>query len=278
MIGAIIGDIVGSRFEFDNYKSKDFELFTKECHITDDTVMTLAIAKAIMETDKLMDSSLGFYEYNKKYYEVLEKMTIKYMQDLGRKYRNHSYGGTFIKWIFSNNPKAYNSFGNGAAMRISPVGFIVDKKEDLHILSEVITSTTHNHPEGIKGAEATAMAIFLGRRGCDKEKIRSYIKNNYYNVDFSLEKIRDTYRGDTTCQGSIPQAIGAFLESISFKDAIRNAISLGGDNNTLVSITGGISEGYYGVSEEFKEIALSYLDNELRGVYEDWCKFLVRGK
>ena len=227
MIGAIIGDIVGSCFEFNNHKSKEFELFNVDCEVTDDSI-TNKIVNPIINHDK-----------NSDYYSMIESMTIRYMQEIGRKYPNCGYGGMFYHWVFSSNPKPYNSFGNGAAMRISPVGFVARTEDEVCKLSKVITSTTHNHDEGIKGAEATAVAIFMARR-----------------------------------QETVPQAITAFLESNSFEDAIRTVISIGGDSDTLAAITGSIAEAYYGVPEQIKEKALIYLDTDLRLIYDEWCKTL----
>ena len=274
LIGAIIGDIVGSRFEFNNHRSKDFELFTDDCEVTDDSIMTIAVAKAIIETEKeikpLLNENGNNYEYN----EFLESMTIKYMQEIGRKYPYCGYGGMFGHWVFSDNPKPYNSFGNGAAMRISPVGFIANTDYEARELSKIVTSTTHNHTEGIKGAEATAVVIFMAKRGCSKEEIRHKINKNYYDLNFTIDEIRETYEFNETCQETVPQAIVAFLESTSFEDAIRTAISVGGDSDTLAAITGSIAEAYYGVPEGIKEKALTYLDSQLRSIYDEWCEFM----
>ena len=244
MIGAIIGDIVGSRFEFNNHRSKDFELFTDECEATDDSIMTLAVAKAIMETEKKMKPLLSQRENNHEYNLLLESMAIKYMQEIGRKYPYCGYGGMFRHWVFSDNPKPYNSYGNGAAMRISPVGFFAVTEYELRELSKIVTAVTHNHEEGIKGAEAVALSIFMAKRGATKEEIRNEINENYYGLDFTIDEIRDTYRFNETCQGTVPQAIVAFFESSSFEDAIRTAISVGGDSDTLAAITGSIAEAY----------------------------------
>lgn len=273
MIGAIIGDIVGSRFEFNNHRSKDFELFTDECQVTDDSIMTIAVAKAIMETEKkikpLLNERRNNYEYNK----LLESMTIKCMQEIGRKYPYCGYGGMFRHWVFSDNPKPYNSFGNGAAMRISPVGFFANTEHEACELSRIVTSTTHNHEEGIKGAEATVISIYMARHGATKDEIRHKINENYYNLNFKIDEIRDTYKFNETCQGTVPQAIVAILESTSFEDAIRTAISVGGDSDTLAAITGSIAESYYGVKDDIKEKALTYLDKELRSIYDEWYKY-----
>ena len=277
MIGAIIGDIVGSRFEFNNHRSKKFELFSDDCQVTDDSIMTIAVAKAMIETKK--KEELSFEDrYNYESYALLEKMTIKYMQEIGRKHPYCGYGGRFGQWGFSNNPKPYNSFGNGAAMRISPVGFIATSESEVCKLSEIVTSITHNHEEGIKGAEATAVALFMAKHGYTKEEIRDKISKNYYNLDFTIDKIRNTYKFNETCQGTVPQAIEAFLESTSFEDSIRIAISVGGDSDTLAAITESIAEAYYSVPDDIKNKALTYLDSELRSIYEEWCEFVGNEK
>ena len=272
MIGAIIGDIVGSRFEFNNHRSKEFELFTDECNVTDDSIMTLAVAKAIMETGKNLKLLSNDSKNNYYYYKLLKSMTIRYMQKIGRKYPHCGYGGMFGQWIFSDNPKPYYSFGNGAAMRISPVGFIAPTEDEARKLSETITAVTHNHKEGIKGAEATVISIYMAKHGASKEEIRQKINEDYYNLNFTIDEIRDTYEFNETCQETVPQAIVAFLESDSFEDAIRTAISVGGDSDTLAAITGSIAEAYYGVPEDIKEKALTYLDTELRSIYDEWCE------
>lgn len=273
MIGAIIGDIVGSRFEFNNHRSKDFELFTDDCKVTDDTIMTLAVAKTIMEVEKIKVPSICSYEYDSEYYSLIERMVEKYMQDIGRRYPNCGYGGRFYQWVFSNDPKPYNSFGNGAAMRISPAGFAARTESEAIKLSESITGVTHNHEEGIKGAEATAVAIFMAKRGFTKREIKDKIYSSYYPINFRIDDIRETYQFNETCQETVPQAIEAFLESTSFEDAIRIAISVGGDSDTLAAITGAIAEAYYGVPGDIKNKALTYLDENLRKIYDEWIVF-----
>ena len=270
MIGAIIGDIVGSRFEFNNHRSKDFELFTDECEVTDDSIMTIAVAKAIMETEKRIKPLLNKRSNNYEYYALLETMTIKYMQEIGRKYPHCGYGGMFGRWVFSDNPKPYNSFGNGAAMRISPVGFFDVTEYELRELSKIVTAVTHNHEEGIKGAEAVALSIFMAKRGATKEEIRNEINENYYGLDFTIDEIRDTYRFNETGQRKASQATLAFLESCSFEATIRTAMSVGGDSDTSPAITGSIAEAYYGVPEEIEKKVLTYLDDELRLIYYEW--------
>lgn len=243
MLGAIIGDMVGSIYEFHNHRSKEFPLFNSKCFPTDDSIMTIAVAKAILENDGKA--------------EGLEDKTVEWMQKIGRQYPNCGYGGRFYEWMYARNPHPYNSFGNGAAMRVSACGWAGKTLEEVKALSRAVTIVTHNHPEGVKGAEATACAIFLARTRHSKEEIRAFIEDNCYTLDFMLDEIRPTYRFDVTCQGSVPQAIEAFLESTSFEDAIRNAISIGGDSDTIAAITGSIAEAFYGIPEDIRKQAIS---------------------
>jgi len=249
VIGAIIGDIVGSRFEWDNHRSKEFELFTQECFATDDSIMTLAIGKALLES--------------KNDWKDLGAQAVRCMQEVGRPYPRCGYGGRFWDWMYSDHPKPYNSFGNGAAMRVSACGFVARSLEEAKALSKAVTEVTHNHPEGLKGAEATVVAIYMARTGSTIEEIRDVIDQEYYPINFTLDEIRDTYAFNETCQDTVPQALEAFFESNSFEDAIRNAISVGGDSDTLAAITGGIAEAYYGVPADLKEKAKTFLDNRL---------------
>ena len=274
MIGAIVGDIAGSRFEFNNYRKKDFELFSEECHVTDDSILTLAVAKAIMETCKVIRPLIGKPETGEKFYVMAEWMANKYLREIGRKYPECGYGGMFAQWIASEVPKPYNSFGNGAAMRVSPAGFAAGTEGEAISLADAVTQVTHNHEEGMKGAEAVAVAVFMARHGKSKMEIRKRINNDYYPLDFTIDVIRDAYEFNETCQGTVPQAIEAFLESTSFEDAIRIAISLGGDSDTLAAITGSVAEAFYGVPDEIRERALAYLDPYLRGIYDDWIAFI----
>lgn len=246
MLGAIVGDIVGSRFEFDNYRAKDFEFFNDKCFATDDTIMTLAICTALDQC--------------KPDYSDLEKQAVGWMQDFGRMYPNAGYGSKFTRWIDSIDPQPYNSWGNGSAMRVSPVAYIAKSIEEVKELSYKVTCVTHNHPEGIKGAEAAAVATYMALHGASKEEIRDVIENEYYDIDFTLGEIRDTYEFNESCQDTVPQALQAFFESESFEDAIRNAISIGGDSDTLGAITGAVAGAYYGVPEEIGEKAMAYLD------------------
>ena len=276
MLGAITGDVVGSRFEFNNHRDKNFELFTEDCFATDDSIMTLAVAKAIMETEKSINKSEIKSRADSHYLELLRKLTVKYMQEIGRDYPNCGYGEMFGRWVFSDFPEPYNSFGNGAAMRISPVGFVAETEEEVISLSGAVTSVTHNHREGIKGAEATVMAVFLARHGLSKREIRSRVSEDYYPLDFKIDEIRNTYRFSETCQETVPQAIECFLESVSFEDAVRTAVSLGGDSDTITAITGAIAQAYYGVPDWIRLKTLSYLDRRLRFIYDEWEAFLDR--
>jgi ADP-ribosyl-[dinitrogen reductase] hydrolase len=253
-------------------------LFVKSCRVTDDSVMTLAVAKALMETEKSMRLSAAGQQSVEDHLALLSKQTIKYMQEIGRRYPSCGYGGMFYRWMFNGKPKPYNSYGNGAAMRVSPAGYAARTGLEVAELSRSITCVTHNHEEGIKGAEATAVAIYLARHGSDKNEIREYIACDYYALDFTIDEIRPTYHFNETCQGTVPQAIEAFLESTSFEDAIRNAISVGGDSDTLAAITGAIAQAHYGIPQELRAKALTYLDTELRRVYDEWESFmLLRG-
>ena len=254
MIGAIIGDIVGSRFEWDNYRHKDFELFTSACFATDDSIMTLAIGKALMES--------------KKDWSDLGEQAVRWMQEVGRPYPRCGYGGRFWDWMYSSNPQPYNSFGNGAAMRVSACGFVANSLEEAKKLSRAVTEVTHNHPEGLKGAEATTVAIYMARNGSTMAEIREVIDREYYPMNFMIDEIRETYEFNETCQNTVPQALMAFFESTSFEDAIRNAISVGGDSDTLAAITGGIAEAYYGVPEDIRAKAIKYLVGRLKAIFD----------
>ncbi|MGN1227014.1 MAG: ADP-ribosylglycohydrolase family protein [Christensenellales bacterium] len=261
MIGAIIGDIVGSRFEFNNIRTKDFKLFSDKCTFTDDTVLTLAIARAIMES--------------KDNFEDLSMNTIKYMKLYGKQYTNMGYGAHFYSWLYSDSTEPYNSCGNGSAMRVSAVGWIAKSMEECKNLSKKVTEVTHNHRDGILGAECTACCIYLARNGASKEEIKKFVQTNYYDLNFTIEELQKTKNYfDVVCQQTVPQAIQCFLESKSFEDCIRNTICITGDSDTLGAIAGSIAEAYYGVSNEMKETALSYLTNHLKKDYTDFMQFL----
>lgn len=259
MLGAIIGDIVGSRFEWNNINTKDFTLLTPDCFFTDDTVMTAAVANAIMECN-------GDYA-------DLGECTVQSMRQIGRNYPGCGYGASFQEWLFSEKARPYNSYGNGAAMRISACGVAARSLKEAKQLSHEVTVVTHNHPEGLKGAEATAAAIYMALTGSSIDSIRDYIHQMYYPMDFTLNEIRDSYQFNETCQGTVPQAIEAFLESTDFEDAIRNAISIGGDSDTLAAITGGIAEAYYGIPLSLRRAATAYLDERLLKILQRFDLF-----
>lgn len=262
MIGAIIGDIVGSRFEWFNHRDKNFTLFDDDCFYTDDSAMTVAVAWAIMRS-KGKESRLG-------------SNAVRCMRELGRRYPSCGYGHSFMEWIFAGVPRPYFSFGNGAAMRVSPCGFAADSMEEAIAYAGAVTAVTHNHPEGMRGAEATAAAVFLARNGASIADIKSHICERYYEIDFTLDEIRDSYRFDESCMGTVPQALEAFFESTGFEDAIRNAISIGGDSDTVAAITGGVAEAYYGIPDGFGMTALSYLDDDLISIVNAFEKCYPR--
>lgn len=245
MLGAIVGDISGSRFEFHNQKSKTFDLMTHGCYPTDDTNMTLAVAQAILRCNG---------DWTR-----LAKETVRSMQEVGRVYP-HGFGGSFRKWVWSDDPQPYNSWGNGSAMRVSPCAQAASTLEEALHMADAVTAVTHNHPEGMKGAQATTTAIFMAKIGSSMLEIRDEIHRSYYQLNFCLDDIRSAYTFDVSCQGSVPQAIEAFLESTSFEDAIRNAISIGGDSDTIAAITGSIAEAYYGIPADIRNHVLTFLD------------------
>ncbi|MBQ7236511.1 MAG: ADP-ribosylglycohydrolase family protein [Clostridia bacterium] len=252
MLGAIIGDIVGSRFEFIENRNKKFSFFHKHCKFTDDSVMTIAVALALIRCKDLNNV------------QELKKDATKHMVFLGRKYPNRGYGTIFQQWLFDEN-KPYNSFGNGAAMRVSPVGFVCETEQQVKKVSRAITEISHAHPEAIKGAEATAVAVFLARKAWLKNDIKVKITNEYYPAlaQMTCDNIREDYFFDSSCQGTVPQALTCFFESTDFEDTIRNAISLGGDSDTLAAIAGGVAEAYYGIPSCIKETALRFLDKDI---------------
>ena len=263
MLGAIIGDVVGSVYEWDNIKTKEFPLFSPLSFFTDDSVMTIAVAGALLSGGR-------------------EEDFIKSMKKHGNMYPDAGYGGSFINWLFSNETKAYNSWGNGSAMRVSPVAWHFDTLSEVEHYAKKSAEITHNHPEGIKGAQATAAAIYLARNGKTKDDIKKYIESKYnYDLSRTLDEIRPSYKFDVSCQGTVPEAIIAFLESNDFEDAIRNAISLGGDSDTIAAITGSIAEGAYIIPEWIKKQTLEVLDEHLRNIYFEfmekyYSKILIR--
>ncbi|MBQ9428078.1 MAG: ADP-ribosylglycohydrolase family protein [Clostridia bacterium] len=263
MLGAIIGDIVGSPYEFDAHKSKDFNFFSPNARPTDDSIMTIAVGCACVETDPHDEESF-------------KRVLVERMRELGRLYRDAGYGGMFYRWLISDHMPAYNSFGNGSAMRVSPVAYAADTLEEVEQIAKWSAEVTHDHPEGIKGAQAIAAATFLARTGADKEEIRRYIALHYYDLDFTLDEIRDAYRFNETCQGSVPQAIECFLEAEDYEDAVRNAISLGGDADTQAAMAGAIAEAYFGIPDEMQEEGLGYLDDTLQEYYWAYAEQLYQ--
>ena len=257
------------RFEWHNRKSKQFTFLKGmeeggyACQFTDDTVMTLAVADAIAKWRAGGDSSYG----------ALSRIAIKSMQAFGLLYPHAGYGGSFCRWLAADNPQPYNSRGNGAAMRVSACGLAGQTLDEVKAMSRAVTEVTHNHPEGIKGAEATAVATFLARTGKSMEEIREVIVRDYYPLDFTLDEIRPTYKFDVSCQGSVPQALEAFFESTSFEDAVRNAISIGGDSDTIGAICGAVAGAYYGVPEEIRSKVETFLDKPLLKTLRDFCVY-----
>ncbi|MEE4241478.1 MAG: ADP-ribosylglycohydrolase family protein [Desulfopila sp.] len=243
MIGAIAGDIIGSAYEHAPIKTKEFPLFHPLCRFTDDSVLTAGVALAILT--------------NRPYIEVLWEM--------GRRYPSAGYGSSFLAWLHCSDPKPYNSWGNGAAMRVSPVGFAFADEEEVLLQAAKSAEISHNHPEGIKGAQATALAVYLAGNGSSKEAIRTVIAERFgYDLQHRVDDIRPWYSFDISCQGSVPQALIAFFDSDSYEDAVRNAVSLGGDSDTLACITGGIAEAFYGgLPAEILEGVQGYLSTEL---------------
>lgn len=224
MIGAIIGDVIGSRFEKNNVRSQDFELFTKDSKFTDDTVLTVAVADCILN--------------GRDYAETVRRY--------GLDYPFAGYGGTFKKWMTGIIQEPYNSWGNGSAMRVSPVGFAYDTEDEILKEAKRSADITHNHEEGVKGAQAIAMSVFLARTGASKDEIRKYVEGKFgYDLSRKISDIRKVYEFDVSCQGSVPESIIAFLESNDFEDAIRTAVSIGGDSDTIACMAGAVSQAYY---------------------------------
>jgi ADP-ribosylglycohydrolase len=248
MLGAIAGDIVGSIYEFNNRRTKDFPLFKDESAFTDDTILTVAVADVLLNGG---DYAAAFKQYYQRY-----------------PHPSGGYGARFHQWAASEAMEPYNSWGNGAAMRVSPVGFWYDDLPQVLKAAEQTAAVTHNHPEGIKGAQATAAAIFLARTNQSKRAIKDYTEQTFgYDLNRRLDDVRPTYQFNESCQGTVPEAIIAFLESTDFEDALRNAVSLGGDSDTLTCITGGIAQAFYGtIPEPIQQEVLQRLDAPLTKV------------
>ena len=261
MFGTIIGDIVGSRFEFDDHKSKDFKLFGNDgiveipCEYTDDSVMAIAVADALLDREGQED-------------ETFKRLLVEKLLCHGRKRMNAGYGTRFYCWLRDGSTQPYNSWGNGSAVRAAPVGWVADTLKETEHIAKLTAEVTHNHPEGIKGAQTVAAAIWMARNGRCKEVIRKYLEKKYYPEAFQrrLEEIRPVYEFDVSCQGTVPVALEAFYESDSFEDALRNAVSVGGDSDTLTGIAAGIAEAYYGIPNSIRSEAMVYLDDEMREI------------
>lgn len=246
MLGAICGDVIGSVYEHENLKSKDFTLFQKACAFTDDTVLSCAVADSLIHGRPFEANIKRFYSW----------------------YPKAGYGFMFSKWAKSDNEPAYNSYGNGSAMRVSPVAWVYDTLDEVLDAAKRTAEVTHNHPEGIKGAKMIAGAVFLARRGASKRDIEKLGRDFDYDMDRRLDEIRPDYHFKATCQESVPEAVIAFLESESFEDAIRNAVSIGGDSDTIACMTGSIAEAFYGgIPDDIREQTLSFLDERLRGIF-----------
>lgn len=265
MYGAILGDIIGSPFEFDRGdKTKDFKLFSRRSHFTDDSVMTLAVCEALLKVGQ--DATV----------KEIEDAVITSMQSWGRRYPHEGYGGYFRCWLTARHPEPYNSFGNGSAMRVSAAGWLYDSLEKTRVVAKATANVTHNHPEGIKGAESTASAIFMARNGSSKEEIKKYIENEFhYDLNRTLDEIRPSFHMHETCQKTVPEAIIAFLEAKDFEDTIRNAVSLGGDTDTLGAITGSIAEAYFGIPEALRSECRNGINKDMRDVVDTFYS-LVR--
>ena len=257
MYGAILGDMIGAPYEFDRGgKTKNFPLFTDKSVFTDDTVMTVAVAEALLNCAE--DPWLS-----------VRQETVVSMQKWGRKYPYAGYGARFIRWLASEYPEPYGSYGNGSAMRVSAAGWLYDTLEKTRQMAALTAAVTHSHAEGIKGAEATASAIFMARTGSGKEEIRDHIVRRFgYDLSRTCDEIRPGYRHVESCQETVPEAITAFLEGNDFEDVIRTAVSLGGDCDTLTCIAGSMAEAFYGVPEELKEKCRSRLTEEMLAVLD----------
>lgn len=269
MYGAVLGDIIGSPYEFDmGNKSKDFPLFCEKSYVTDDSIMTIAVGEALLEA--------GIEAFT----DVIREKVISSMQKWGKRYPHAGYGSRFANWLCVANPEPYNSFGNGSAMRVSAVGWLYDDLERVREVARATAEVTHNHPEGIKGAEAIAGAIFLARTGSNKEEIKNYIVENFgYNLERTCDEIRPYYHHVESCQETVPEAIAAFLEGTDFEDVIRTAVSLGGDCDTLTAIAGSMAEAYYGVPDALKERCEEYLFPDLLKEFKHFQSYIAsKGK
>ena len=262
MVGALIGDVVGSRFEFHNHLSKSFQFFHPDCRFTDDSVMTLAVAESLIRSAE-------------NDFKDLSDEAVWTLHEIGRNYPGCGYGGRFFHWMLGDVWEPYESCGNGSAMRISAVGDIARDVDEAKALSDAVTRITHNHPEGMKGAEAAAVAKVLLKQGMSKNDLRMFIEKNYYELPYTVRDYRSGSKGHgkEICQVSMPQAFVCFFEGDSFEDVIRNCVSIGGDSDTIAAIAGGIAEGCYKVPEWMSMEVRSYLTYDLRSILDRWEKF-----
>jgi len=257
VIGAICGDIVGSIYEFNNIKTKDFKLFGVGVEYTDDTVLTVATMDALI-------NDIPYAESYKKWF---------------RKYPNASYGGNFYRWGYSDSLEPYNSWGNGSAMRVSPVGLWFETMDETRAAAALSAAATHNHPEGVKGAESVAAAVYLASHRASKQEIKEYIEKSFgYDLSERIDSIRKWYEYDISCKGTVPPAVICFLESTDFEDAIRLPVSIGGDSDTLACITGGIAEAYYGIPEDIRTETLMKLPGDMISVIEQYYTMIESRK
>ncbi len=261
MIGAIIGDTVGSRFEFNNINTKNFEFLNRLCEPTDDSIMTIALADAIIRWEK----------EGRPTYGRLSELAVRCMRSWGNHYPFAGYGGHFRHWLSDLSMGPYNSCGNGAAMRISPVGWAARTLEECIAMSRAVTEVTHNHPDGIKGAESTAVQIFLARQGMGLKDLNTYEESHYYPLTHNLDWLMRNYDWHSLCDGTCQAAFQCLYESTGYEDAIRNCMAVGGDCDTTGSICGGIAEAVYGVPENLKKEIRSYLDSYELVVIDDFC-------
>ncbi|MCD8208952.1 MAG: ADP-ribosylglycohydrolase family protein [Bacteroidales bacterium] len=266
MYGAILGDIIGSPYEFDRGdKTKDFPLFGEGSEFTDDTVMTIAVGEALMDAGADADG------------EEIRQRVRDCMLRWGRKYPNAGYGYRFSGWLLDDDPQPYGSFGNGSAMRVSAAGWLYDTLERTREAAQATAAVTHDHPEGIKGAESTAAAIFLARTGHGKDEIRQYITEEFgYDLSRTCDEIRPDYHHVESCQETVPEAVTAFLEGVDFEDVIRTAISLGGDCDTLAAIAGSIAEAFFGIPEWLMGECLARVPDDMKRVLARFDQALGR--
>jgi len=261
MLGAIIGDICGSVYEFDNCKDYDrIELFANGCCVTDDSVMTLAVANALMDSPYLVHVT-GTWK------GAMKELLVRSMRYYGQLFPDAGYGRKFALWLMVGVPEPYNSYGNGSAMRVSSAGWLYDSLEDTLKAAELTASVSHNHPEGIKGAKAIAGAVYIARAGGSKEQIRSFVEGLGYDLNFTIDEIRSDYEFNETCQATVPEAVRCFLESTDFEQCIRLTLSLGGDCDTTAAMSGAIAEAFYGIPEWMKEKAFEIIPAPLTLIY-----------